>query len=203
VEEILGNYAPAIRGFTEWGPRGGIKFAFASHHGQPVTFKSLYQSDNLNQEQLNQLLRKLFSEVLGRFSRPARFEKFDILKEYDFDGKGWAWKVGGSDNPTAVRNRIKQLINQESDILQFPGNIQVPSVAEFLEKYLTQIRTWSSNQQMWVGWVHGDLNGSNILIDENLNLWLIDFFLVKKILYTQRYWKDRNRNPLSIHIIGI
>jgi hypothetical protein len=104
--------------------------------------------------------------------------------------QGWAWATGGSDTPEVLQKRIKELIGQEGPLLTF-NNLKVRSVLEFLEKDLASVQQWSSQKHQLVSWVHGDLNGNylisfysflgnNVLIDENMNIWLIDFFFTGK-----------------------
>jgi hypothetical protein len=65
----------------------GIKFAFASHEGNTISFKSLYSLPNEAQDQINKILKKIFGQVLARFYTRCREERFDLLAKYEFDGK--------------------------------------------------------------------------------------------------------------------
>ena len=100
---------------------------------------------------------------------------------------------------------MKDLLNIEDggqEILTFPGGFSCRNVALFLEKVsfvpsppqptksnapiilltnqdLPNIPRHESELN-GVSYQHGDLNGGNILIDANHNVWLIDFAVNKK-----------------------
>lgn len=207
VEEILGNNAPALLCFAEADTRGGIKFAFASHEGDAVTLKSVV--NQLSQSELDKILRKVFGNILSRFYLRASYEQYDLLKSYDFDGKGWGLNAGGSDHIPHLKKRIRDLfheINKQNetfslslqqndrqaeiedlnniitpDILTFPGEgNSYRNVVFFLENELEVLKEWSKTQSFPLSIVHGDLNLSNIILDQNKNVWLIDFYYTTK-----------------------
>jgi nicotinamidase-related amidase/thiamine kinase-like enzyme len=234
VEPILGNYAPALLSFAESETRGGIKFAFASHEGNTISFKSLYSLPNEAQDQINKILKKIFGQVLARFYTRCREERFDLLAKYEFDGKGWGLGAGGSDSIPHIKKRImdsmialEELIaktkreksgeKQSNDLHSSSddashGNVSpraknsvdigdymmkpmlefvkskytYKNVVFFMQDELEVLKRWSRDQSFMLSFVHGDLNLQNIMVDENHNIWLIDFFFTTKA----HVWKD-------------
>ncbi|KAL9650837.1 hypothetical protein ABK040_001887 [Willaertia magna] len=213
VEEILGNNAPQIRGFCELRDRAGIKFAYASmleDDSQPSSFRELYVTGG-TMTVIKSVLHRVFYGVLGKFYDAAVSEQIDLFETYDFDGKGWAWSTGGTDNPIAVKQRIVQIFNSlrdcsffeppkmqdatttinghvkqlqpkqpvkpgEEKYLIFPGGYRVKNIVHFLDISLPKIKTgYLAKSFHYVSYVHGDLNGRNIILDSNQNVWLIDF----------------------------
>ncbi|KAG2378658.1 hypothetical protein C9374_008297 [Naegleria lovaniensis] len=154
VEEILGNNAPQIRGFCELKDRAGIKFAYASMieddfqfassdsdlmspksptsphiaaasmKRSPSSFRELYMSGG-SMSTIKSILHRVFYGVLGRFYDAAVSEQIDLFETYDFDGKGWAWHTGGTDNPDAVRGRIVSIFSELRDCSFFEPR-QIP-----------------------------------------------------------------------------
>ena len=265
VEEILGNNAPQIRGFTELKDRAGIKFAYASmfeddfqyssdsdllspksplspfaSKKQPKTpsagsFRELYISGG-SMQTIKSVLHRVFYGVLGRFYDAAVLEQIDLFETYDFNGKGWAWHTGGTDNPDAVRDRTLKMfaelrdcsffeprqvpkltqdnsppvsdveeistpisatstsngtnvftnsssstvtmptIHGEEKYLIFPGGFRVRNIVHFLRDSIPKIKQgYLAKSFHYVSFVHGDLNGRNVILDSNENVWLIDF----------------------------
>lgn len=193
VEEIIGNQAPYIYGSYEALKRAGLKFAFASHVGDIVsttTFRRAYADAQSSQSFIDQIITKVAS-VLNRFYTVAKLQPFDLLKSYDFDGRGWALAAGGSDEPQALTVRIAALVNVLPSALIVQPSIEFGNGTSFfnvlhLMANLDVLRLWCSNQQFLVSFVHGDLNYSNILIDASVNIWLIDF----QYTYKSHYLKD-------------
>jgi hypothetical protein len=172
-----------------------------------VTLKSVV--NQLSQSELDKILRKVFGNILSRFYLRASYEQYDLLKSYDFDGKGWGLNAGGSDHIPHLKKRIRDLfheINKQNetfslslqqndrqaeiedlnniitpDILTFPGEgNSYRNVVFFLENELEVLKEWSKTQSFPLSIVHGDLNLSNIILDQNKNVWLIDFYYTTK-----------------------
>ncbi|MGI5861265.1 MAG: isochorismatase family protein [Myxococcales bacterium] len=165
VEEILGNVAPAIRGFADFPEVAGIKYAFATMRPGPVRpFKKLYEG-GAPQPQIDEVLRRVFEEILGRFSAAAQYEKLDLLDYYRF-----APRLEGR-----VRERVAALAGCSADAaeIEFPGGARLPNPADLYRELADLPRP--PGESHYVSFVHGDLNGANILIDSGDNVWLIDF----------------------------
>lgn len=167
VESILGNNAPAIRGYVDLGDRAGIKYSYAAMgRGDIRTFQSLYQR-GLEQWRVDEILREVFDEILGPFHAAAHFERLPLLDYYTFSpaqAERAAKNVGrvygpGSDGPT----------------LRLPDGVPVRNVVDFYREYVPR-HLGDAGEYHYVSYVHGDLNGANILVDARDNLWIIDFF---------------------------
>ncbi len=167
IEQVLGNSAPRITDFADWGERGAIKYRYAAMGGGVAsTFQRLYM-DGLPQADVNQILDTVFGEQLARlYSAPERESK-DLFDYYEFSPK-WA---------PNVRKRVEALISAPANDtnLTLPGGVTTPNVCCFYESVFAKLprqpgRSW------WFAHVHGDLNGANIILDAHRNVWLIDFF---------------------------
>ncbi len=167
VEEVLGNNAPAVRGFAELGGRAGIKYSYAAMGGDRIrTLKSLFE-DDAPQDQLDAVIRAVFEVILGPLYAAARYEKLPILEHYGFSTE-WA---------PSVRENVTKIVGERArdPELTFPGDYRVPNVCRFYESFL-QRKAVAGSEFRYVSVVHGDLNGANILLDGRDNVWVIDFF---------------------------
>lgn len=166
VQEVLGNSAPAIVDFAEFGARGGIKYRYAAMTGGNVkTFQKFFAESN-DVEQLRKILNTVFTRQLGKFYEAATQENLNLLEYYDFKPK----------YADSVRRKCAELAEKQHDgTLKIAGGISVEDVAEFYERDLLTLRETVAMPR-YVSWLHGDLNGANIIIDEAQNVWLIDFF---------------------------
>ncbi len=165
VESILGNRAPAIKGYVDLGERAGIKYSFAAMgRGGVRTFQSLYQR-GLDQARVDAILREVFEEILEPFYAAAHYERLPLLEYYTFspDHAGW------------VAENVARVHGSDDDELRLPDGRTVRNVARF---YAEQVPVLLRNTGEYhhVSYVHGDLNGANILQDGRDNLWIIDFF---------------------------
>lgn len=174
IEAVLGNSAPHVADFADLGDRGAIKYRYAAMGGgHSRSFQSLYES-GLDDAQVGYVLNAIFNEQLGRFYRARKAEYRDLFKYYEFKPQ-WAASVAskvtsllGSDES------INKYYAETTDSISFPGGIKLPHIARFYDQVLPQLpRTPRSH---YFSYVHGDLNGSNIIIDPYNNVWLIDFF---------------------------
>lgn len=169
IEDVLGNCAPRIAAFADLGERGALKYRYASMTGGAGrTFQKAFMQ-GLPMREVERVLKVVFEEQLGRLYHGALWERGDLLKHYQFDPR-WA---GG------VRARV--------EALELPGNgrevevvkgREVGHPALFYEEFLPNKPRAGAG--FWQAWVHGDLNGANILLDEHENVWLIDFFHARR-----------------------
>ncbi|MCP4131814.1 MAG: isochorismatase family protein [bacterium] len=166
IQEVLGNNAPAIVDFAEIENRGAIKYRYASMlDGNVRTLQDLYAERNI--EDLKPIFDTVFIKQLGRLYEAAVSEKLNLLEYYDFSAK----YAGG------VRKRVESLqgIKADSEIISYLSGIDIPNVCLFYEKDLLTLKEYSAVSH-YIAYGHGDLNGRNIIIDNQENVWLIDFF---------------------------
>jgi len=165
VEPILGNQAPTLRGYADLGERAAIRYAFASMGAGAVsTFKSLYES-GADESTIESVLREVFESIFGRFDAAARYETLPLLDYYQFASR-WAPNV-------RKRAAIVAGVDPTSATIPTPLGPR-PHVARFYEAFDSLPRP--PGESHYVSYVHGDLNGANILVDPRDNVWVIDFF---------------------------
>jgi protein-tyrosine phosphatase/nicotinamidase-related amidase len=167
IESVLGNAAPSIADFADLEDRGGIKYRYASVGSGPVaTFQKKYMA-GLPLDEVRKILDTVFREQLGRLYAAAEREECDLLSYYQFDSR-WA----GS-----VRRKVEKLLGGPADgpKLLLADGTEVANICRFYENDLDGLPRDHSGTS-YLSYVHGDLNGANIIIDQNENVWLIDFF---------------------------
>lgn len=166
VQEVLGNSAPAIVDFAEFGARGGIKYRYAAMTGGKVRTFQKYFAESDDVELLKKFLSIVFTRQLGKFYEAATQESLNLLDYYDFKPK----------YADSVRRKCSELAEKQADgSLKLSDGLHVEDVTEFYSRDLTTLRETIAVPR-YVSWLHGDLNGANIIIDEAHNVWLIDFF---------------------------
>lgn len=167
IEAVLGNAAPRIADFADLGDRGAIKYRYASMGGTfSTTFQKLYQA-GLPQADVERVLATVFGEQLMRLYRAAEREPADLLEYYCFSSQFAA----------GVRRRVEGLIGgpATADELTIVPGLTTSNLCRFYEETLDQLPRQRSRSH-YFGYLHGDLNGANIVLDSNRNVWLIDFF---------------------------
>lgn len=166
IETVLGNNAPSVADFADWSDRGAIKYRYASMGtGKAKSFQNHYQG-GADQESISRYLHTVLNDQLGRLYRAVAEEKQDLLTYYCFDSR-WA---------ESVRQKIIDLIGHcsaDAKLTILPSRT-VDNIYTFYKHDLAQMRSWT--MEFPFSFVHGDLNGANIIIDERDNVWLIDFF---------------------------
>jgi protein-tyrosine phosphatase/nicotinamidase-related amidase len=166
IESVLGNSAPRIADFADFSDRGGIKYRYAAMgRSGSQSLQKLYQRGG-DEAQIERVLQQVFGEQLGRLYAAASSERTDLLDYYEFSPK-WA---------TGVRQRVAGIIGGDGsgDELVFAGDRRLAHVGLFYERELMRLPRLA--RAHYFSWVHGDLNGANILIDAPGNVWMIDFF---------------------------
>ncbi|XDD49847.1 dual specificity protein phosphatase family protein [Leptospira sp. WS92.C1] len=171
IEEVLGNNAPSIVDFAELEGRGAIKYRYAAMlEGNVRTFQKNYESSE-NIPELKAILDTVFLKQLGKLYEAASHEKLNLLEYYDFQSK----------YATGVRKRVESILGKPAigDRMEIERGIIVPNVCKFYEEDLLSMREYSAVPH-YTSYVHGDLNGANIILDAQNNVWLIDFFHTHK-----------------------
>ncbi|TGK33304.1 isochorismatase family protein [Leptospira gomenensis] len=171
IEEVLGNNAPSIVDFAELEERGAIKYRYAAMlEGNVRTFQKTYATVE-DTEILKSVLDTVFLRQLGKLYEAASREKINLLEYYDFHSKYAA----------SVREKVEILIETkaEENLLEISPGFFVANVCKFYEQDLTSLREYTAISH-YTSYVHGDLNGANIILDAQDNVWLIDFFHTHK-----------------------
>lgn len=171
VESVLGNSAPRITDFIDYKKRGGIKYRYASMgKGKSTTFQKLYDS-GISMDEVKKFLDIVFLDQLGKFYNARIYEKSNLLKYYGNDPK----------RADRLKPRIEKVLGKpaDDDILTLPTGQKFPNPYTFTRDDLGELMSLN-NRSSFFSYVHGDLNGANIMIDPQDNVWLIDFFHTDK-----------------------
>lgn len=171
VQEVMGNNAPAITDFADFGERGAIKYRYASMGGAGVATLQKQFEQGLAVDELRRVFDTVFVEQLGRFYRAAQLESDDLLTHYGFAAK-WA---------PNVRARVEEILGHAATAasLAIAPGLATPNPCSFYEQTLAHLPA-RPRDEFYQAWVHGDLNGANIVRDGRGNVWLIDFFHARR-----------------------
>ncbi len=167
VEEVLGNNAPRIVEFVESGGRCALKYRYAATGGGfSSTFQEHYMK-GLNTARTKGYLSTVFQEQLGRFYKSATLEKSNLLEHYGIV----------PDYASRLKLKIEEVLGKEAsdEFLTLPTGQKVPNPFWFYANGLSELFSKAAGSS-YFSYVHGDLNGANIIIDGHDNIWLIDFF---------------------------
>ncbi len=167
IQEVLGNNAPSIVDFCELGDRGAIKYRYAAMlDGNVRTFQKNYGT-MVDYSASDAILEVVFKYQLGRLYEAGSVEKLNLLEYYDFQTK----------YSKSVRSKVESLIGKPAtgDTIEIIKGITVTNPCHFYEKDLLTLREYNAVNHN-LAYVHGDLNGANIILDAQDNVWLIDFF---------------------------
>lgn len=165
VEGVLGNHAPRIMNFIDFDGRGGIKYRYASMGGgNPSTFKSVYEHGDI--DEIISILDSVFKNQLNKFYRAKTYEKSNLIEYYGHD----------FNRAERLRPKIEALLNCDAskEFLEAHGGKMFPNPYVWMRDDLKNFMNIYTSH--FFSYVHGDLNGSNIIIDPNNNVWLIDFY---------------------------
>jgi protein-tyrosine phosphatase/nicotinamidase-related amidase len=171
VEMVLGNSAPRITDFIDYKERGGIKYRYASMgKGKSTTFQELYNS-GMPMDKVKKFLDIVFLDQLGKFYNARIYEKANLLEYYGNDPK----------RAERIKPRIEKLLGKpaDDDLLTLPTGHEFPNPYIFTRDDLEKLMPLNHRSNFF-SYVHGDLNGANIMIDPQDNVWLIDFFHTNK-----------------------
>ncbi|HLP12288.1 MAG TPA: isochorismatase family protein [Flavobacteriales bacterium] len=168
VKDVLGNNAPSIVEYLETKTRAGIKYRYASMFDEKViTFQKLYATEN-DFSKLTYVADVVFKKQLGRFYKAGSFEKLNLLDYYDFKEK---YANGVLKRVTAITSEAEAM---KEEIVMYGKSFY--NVHRFYTHDLPVISQSMVVHSHYMSYLHGDLNGANIIIDAQNNVWLIDFF---------------------------
>ena len=171
VESVLGNSAPRITDFIDYKLRGGIKYRYASMgKGKSTTFNKLFIS-GVSLDMVKKYLDIVFEDQLGKFYNARTYEKSNLLEYYGHDPK----------RAERLKPRVEKVYGKpvDDEVLRLPTGHEFPNPYLFNRDVLESLLPLN-NRSSYFAYVHGDLNGANIMIDPQENVWLIDFFHTHK-----------------------
>ncbi|MFC1743169.1 dual specificity protein phosphatase family protein [Candidatus Riflebacteria bacterium] len=167
IEGVLGNNAPRITDFADTGGRGALKYRYAAMGGGfSSTFQKIYCT-GAPLEKVEYYLRTIFVEQLGRFYTAATLENVNLLEYYWFK----------PDYASRTKEKIEEVLcaRAEDETLLLPTGQSFPNPYYFYKRDLPELLDEGMGSS-YFSYIHGDLNGANIIIDAHDNVWLIDFF---------------------------
>jgi protein-tyrosine phosphatase/nicotinamidase-related amidase len=169
IQHVLGNNAPQVSEFADYQDKGGIKYRYASMGSSfSTTFQDMVQS-GAPQEDLNAVLDSVFGEQLNRLYKARTLEQTDMLGHYRFSSQ---WADG-------MKRRVESILGQpaEGETLELAPGLRTPNPIPF---YRDKLDSLKRGGRCFQAFVHGDLNGANIIVDGHQNVWLIDFFHTRR-----------------------
>lgn len=166
IEPILGNAAPRIDDFIDYKDKSGIKFRYASMgKGESRTLKELFDK-NTPLNEIERVLHVVFKEQLGKLYKTASFEKVNLFSYYQYDPR----------RAERLKTRIEKIwdLDASGESINYEG-LSFPNPYHFLNNQLEGIMN-KADRSSFFATIHGDLNASNIIVDSQSNVWIIDFF---------------------------
>ena len=166
VKRHIQNNATQIMDYRKEGEYGGILYNFVGINGKEgniISMEDYYHSHN-TAEVLN-CLDKLFRNVLRSWYGQPKLKELFLYEEYDFFfqyeqiKRFAADKFGVSSDEKYIK--LSHSLGTSINPLYFVENIMPNRQSKATSAYESS--------------THGDLNMRNVLMDENLNVWLIDF----------------------------
>jgi protein-tyrosine phosphatase len=117
-------------------------------------------------EKVKKFLDVVFREQLGKFYSAATYEKTNLLDYYQFS----------SSKSESVKKNVEKVYGKPASekTLTLEGE-SFPNPYFFYRDELDRLHA-RANGYGYSAFVHGDLNGANIIIDQQENVWIIDFF---------------------------
>ncbi|MDH5509042.1 MAG: isochorismatase [Nitrospinota bacterium] len=167
IESVLGNHAPSITEFADHEKRGALKYRYASMgKGSVTSFQKMYMEEEVEMDEIERALKEVFKNQLGRLYAAATLEKCSLLEYYMFS-RGRAFSL----------RKILQEITPPDFLPEKKHEIlaQSENLLKFYEEIVPRVRG-SVYDEVYFSYVHGDLNGANIVLDSKKNVWIIDFF---------------------------
>jgi protein-tyrosine phosphatase/nicotinamidase-related amidase len=170
IQNVMGNNAPQISDFADFDDRGAIKYRYASMGGNfSTTLQKQYQS-GLELAEVERILETVFGEQLMRLYKAATLESGDLLEHYYFS----------PERAPGVQRAVERIVGHAvpGDTIEIVPGVEVGNPAVF---YRSLARLPARAQDRFhQAYVHGDLNGQNIVLDGHDNVWLIDFFHTRR-----------------------
>jgi nicotinamidase-related amidase len=174
VQHVLGPHMPQILDSIETENGAGIRYSFAmmNKKSSPKTFKEFFMQLNVTKKRDKEKLVKCINTLCDEIFEP-------LYGNWILDQKQ-LWKA----NTFKVEyiGLVKDSITKILKIEPVGKKIHISGVGDFYNPLLFYTKdnlTKKLNEP--VSYVrqslaHGDLNAANIILDENFNMWLIDFF---------------------------
>ncbi len=170
IQNVMGNNAPQISDFADFEDRGAIKYRYASMGGTfSTTLQKRYQA-GMPLDEVERILQTVFGEQLMRLYKAATLESGDLLEHYFFS----------PERAPSVQRAVERIVGHEvGDTVEIVPGVEVGNPAMFYRHTLARLPA-RAQDRFHQAYVHGDLNGQNIVLDGHDNVWLIDFFHTRR-----------------------
>lgn len=166
VKRYIQNNATQIIETCRSGDYGGILYTFVGIQGLQGRISSLEEYYLTHStEEVQEVFDTLFRKVLRTWYGQPRLRDLPLYRIY-----------AGVFNYDAVKEwaRSRYGISPDEEYLTLPYGLgRSYNPLYFMDRVLPE--RLSSNWNVYEGSVHGDLNMKNVLMDEEKNMWLIDF----------------------------
>ena len=135
-----------------------------------TTLQKQFQA-GLSLEKIEKILQTVFGEQLMRLYKAATLESGDLLEHYFF----------APERAPGVQRAVERIVGHEvpGDTVEIVPGVKVGNPAVFYRHTLARLPA-RAQDRFYQAYVHGDLNGQNIVLDGHDNVWLIDFFHTRR-----------------------
>jgi anti-anti-sigma factor len=166
VKRYIQNNATQIIDHRKIGEQGGILYNFVGINGRESTIKTMedYYAYHDTGEVLT-ALDKLFRNVLRSWYGQPKLKELLLYEEYDFFFQ---------------YDKIKSFVSKKYGVNSGDKYVELPynlgksiNPLYFVEHVMDERRSRAFS--VYETSTHGDLNLRNVLMDDDLNMWLIDF----------------------------
>lgn len=171
IQNVLGNNAPQISDFADYDDRGAIKYRYASMGGSFTTTLQKQVQAGLPLPKIQRILDTVFGEQLMRLYKAATREPGDLLEHYYFSPQ----------RAPGVQRAVESIVGRDvpGETVEVVPGVEVCNPAVFYRRTLEHLPA-RAQDRFYQAYVHGDLNGQNIVLDGHDNVWLIDFFHTRR-----------------------
>jgi protein-tyrosine phosphatase/nicotinamidase-related amidase len=171
IQDVMGNNAPQISDFVDLDERGAIKYRYASMGGTFTTTLQKAYCGGLELGGIERILNTVFGEQLMRMYKAASLESGDLLEHYYFS----------PERAPGVERAVTAILGEAASggTVEVVDGVSVTHPVRFYREILAKLPA-RAQDRFYQAWVHGDLNGQNIVLDGHDNVWLIDFFHTRR-----------------------
>lgn len=165
VKRYIQNNATQIVDHRKEGEYGGILYNFVGINGKEgiISLEDYYYSHDTTE--VLACLDKLFRNVLRSWYGQPKLKEMSLYEEYDFFFQYEQIKRFGAE---------KFAVSSDEKYIELPYGLGTSiNPLYFVENIMPQRR--SQVTSAYESSTHGDLNMRNVLMDDSLNMWLIDF----------------------------
>jgi hypothetical protein len=170
IENVLGSVSPRLAEFLDLETLGAIKYQFATMHGGSVrTLKKCFQ-EAVDPDAVRTYFQNIVERVLRRLYQKTYVDRLQLYRYYDFQPRYGAKTM-------AIATELG--VTRKGDELEIPG---LAGTFFDLGRFYEQLpqRLAGEPEEIPCGWIHGDLNLANLLLDDSGNTWMIDYFWTRE-----------------------